>query len=58
MARVRGHRRAFSLEAYRPCPGDSRGGGPSAGAAVLGGLGAVVGGVNSAIGMQGAINEL
>ena len=40
-----------------PAP-SMKGSGPSAGAAVLGGLGAVVGGVNSAIGMQGAINKL
>ena len=40
-----------------PAP-SMKGTGPSAGAAVLGGLGAVVGGVNSAIGMQGAINKL
>ena len=40
-----------------PAP-SMRGGGPSAGAAVLGGLSAVVGGVNSAIGMQGSINKL
>ena len=40
-----------------PAP-SMRGGGPSAGAAILSGAGAVLGGVNAAYGMQANINQI